>query len=136
MRGLIKLLMHPLLLTKVFCALIFVRSELTQGRFSFLVKSVGDPSKRPALRSLEHVRYADWALRGLCSRWSHSSPCLCHSLVLYRLAGPGIVLRISAQRKNELATHASAVFEGNEFTMADSWRNQPVFAEFVKGQIA
>lgn len=130
----IKLFMHPLLLAKVVTTLIFVRRQLSKGKFSFLIKSASDSNKRIWLPDLNQVQYADWALRNLCSRWSHSSPCLCHSLVLYRLARPGVILRISAQKTDEFATHASVVFEGKEFSMADSWRDKPVFAEFTKGE--
>jgi len=53
--------------------------------------------------------------------------------VLYRLGGAGTKLRISAIKDGELAAHAS-VFRGDtEFTMAESWKNQPVFAEFTNG---
>ncbi len=126
-----KLLRHPLILVHVVVALLRVRRKLLTNRFAELVRE--KPIAVPRLVNLTHWNYADWVLKFTCSRWRHPSPCLCHALVHYRLGGAGTRLRISAMKDGELAAHASVFWGDVEFTMAESWKNQPIFAEFTNG---
>lgn len=125
----LKIISRPIFSMQLLISLLRVRAHLNKGQVSKLLKS---SVFTELIATQEDAKFADWFVRGVVSRFASSSPCLLHSITLYQLSPAGSVLRLSVMREEEITAHASMIYDGVEFSLAQSWKPESTFTEFQK----